>query len=77
MRSMCEFCNELRKEGYATLASVTNDLGILNEMKTSIMCFDDEEGSFILQSALGGILGTAKEATVKINYCPICGRKLV
>ena len=74
---MCEFCNELRKEGYATLASATNDLGILNEMKTSIMCFDDEEGSFILQSALGGILGTAKEATVKINYCPICGRKLV
>ena len=74
---MCEFCNELRKEVYATLASVTNDLGILNEMETSIMCFDDEEGSFILQSALGGILGTAKEATVKINYCPICGRKLV
>lgn len=33
---MCEFCNELRKEGYATLASVTNDLGILNEMETKL-----------------------------------------
>ena len=74
---MCEFCNELRKEGYATLASVTNDLGILNEIETKIMCFYDEEGSFILQSVLSGILGIADEATVKINYCPICGRKLV
>ena len=74
---MCDFCNELRKEGYATLASVTNDLGILNEMETKIVCYDDEEGSFILQSVLNGILGIADEATVKINYCPICGRKLV
>lgn len=74
---MCKFCEELKKEGYATLASATNDFGILGEVETGIMCFDEEEGSFILQSALDGIFGTAEEAIAKINYCPICGRKLV
>lgn len=79
MRSMCEFCKNLsyEKDEYKELASTTNNIGILGEMTTSIGVWANDDGTFTMQTMLGGILGTAKEATVKINYCPICGRKLV
>ena len=74
---MCEFCEELKNEGYAELASATNDLGILGKMETSMMCCDNENGSFVLQSMISGIFDRVDEAVSEINYCPMCGRKLV
>lgn len=79
MRSMCEFCKNLsyEKDEYKELASTTNNIGILGEMTTSIGVWANDDGTFTMQTMLGGILGIADEATVKINYCPICGKELV
>ena len=75
---MCEFCKNLsyEKEEYKTLARVTNDMGILGAMETSIGVWTDDDGTFTMQTMLYGIMEDAEEAKVKISFCPFCGREL-
>ena len=75
---MCEFCKNLsyENEEYKELASITNNMGVLGKMTTSIGVWANEDGTFTMQTMLGGIMSDAEEAEAKISFCPMCGRKL-
>lgn len=71
---MCEYC-------------VEEDMKSLSERKTSnwhraytgIECLvDSENGNIIIQACLDNahVEPIYKETKIKINYCPMCGRKL-
>lgn len=75
---MCEFCKNLsyEKDEYKELASITNNMGVLGEMTTSIGVWANNDGTFTMQTMLGGIMSDAEEAEAKISFCPMCGREL-
>ena len=75
---MCEFCRNLsyEKDEYKELASVTNNMGVLGKMETSIGVWANDDGTFTMQTMLYGIMEDANEAEVKISFCPMCGREL-
>ena len=75
---MCEFCKNLsyENEEYKELASITNNMGVLGKMTTSIGGWANEDGTFTMQTMLGGIMSDAEEAEAKISFCPMCGREL-
>ena len=64
------------KDEYKELASTTNNIGILGEMTTAIGVWANNDGTFTMQTMLGGIMSDAEEAEVKISFCPMCGREL-
>lgn len=64
MRSMCEFCKDI----------ATNDDEYMKKRYTGgDFIYRDENGfGILIDTGDSGCLGY-----IKINYCPICGRKLV
>ena len=75
---MCEFCKNLsyENEEYKELTSITNNMGVLGEMTTSIGVWANDDGTFTMQTMLVGIMSDVEEAEVKISFCPMCGREL-
>ena len=75
---MCEFCKNLsyENEEYKELTSITNNMGVLGKMDTSIGVWANGDGTFTMQTMLGGIMSDAEEEEVKISFCPMCGREL-
>lgn len=73
---MCEFCKKLEEQEKATLASDGASIGILGSINTEleISKFDDEYflGAYSDFDCNDGCFGHC----IKINFCPICGRKL-
>ena len=75
---MCKFCENLsyENEEYKELTSITNNMGVLGEMTTSIGVWANDDGTFTMQTMLVGIMSDVEEAEVKISFCPMCGREL-
>ena len=63
---MCDFCGRI--DDLTFLISQEVDCGALGEMEVDV-CMDGEKGTLYLYAG-------SSETTFKINYCPMCGRKL-
>ena len=63
---MCKHCGS--EDGLSFLITKMVDVGVLGEMEIDI-AIDGEKGSLFLFAGSG-------ETEFKINYCPMCGRKL-
>ncbi len=74
---MCEFCEAIKNEEYVNLANIVNDLGVLGNMQVGIMICNNLDGTFTMNTSTTGIFTDIEEASININYCPICGRDLM
>ena len=63
---MCKHCN--KKDDLSQIAHESFGVGILGEIDV-FLCMDGEKG--FLYTGIND-----KEFKVKINYCPMCGRKI-
>lgn len=73
---MCKFCEKVKNEECAIIASKKNDLGILGNMEVGFMVSDNYDGTFTINTSTTGIFDRIDEAEFIINFCPICGRDL-
>lgn len=72
---MCEYCD---KENPKSLSERT--LSRYHEVYAGIGCaVDSESGVLMIESCLDNmhISPVYEEIEIKINYCPLCGRKLL
>lgn len=72
---MCTYCNNTVVN--LPFLNVLLDLGIVGKAEQSIYIFNSDKGSYInFEMESYGLGGSSIKKVTKINYCPMCGRKL-
>lgn len=69
---MCKFCN-FDEDGWSVSKEKGIDLGVLGKITLGL----DFTNECIYASLCANEIAFSSEVKVKVNYCPMCGRKLV
>lgn len=70
---MCKYCDLQNGEW---TKQVSSNLGVLGDLTTILDITTDGEEYFIGAYSYFSSIDSCEGGCIKINYCPVCGRKL-
>lgn len=73
---MCEVCKKLEEQGRVTVESSNASIGILGSINTELEMSELDDEYFLGAYSDFDCNDDCFGNCIKINFCPICGRKL-